>query len=450
MIALKRSILAPYRIMVMVILLGYLIIIAVGIPGYIDVFSVNTVLGMTAIIFTWQGTETGKRLFGWLITVGILLLLYAWIPSKFFLYIAIGMAVFSLFEMVAGRVGRLSLLCLFFMSPLCEYFSNVFGFPIRLQLTQMAGQILHTMDSGYHSEGNTLLKGAAEFSVDTACMGLHMLISSLLTGMILLGIYQRRLKKRLSPVVLMAIGIVILILNLFSNLIRIISLVEFRVAPENKMHSTIGLFCFLIYVLLPTVMLVKYTVNRFGKIHLFQPGNFGINQKQISIHFFLLIIIFGIVLAGKNRSMNEYLPTGKVKAPGYRVENLRDAIVKLSTDKGLVYLKPIIGFYSSDHQPTMCWKGSGYEFRKLETLDLDGQVAYTSCLEKGNDKLYTAWWYDNGNLNTISQFTWRWDSFRNNKPWVLVNVTADSKSELISQIRQVRKINPCRMLLNTE
>jgi exosortase N len=146
--------------------------------------------------------------------------------------------------------------------------------------------------------------------------------------------------------------------------------------------------------------------------------------------------------------MNEYLATGSVKAPGYRIENLPDAIVKLSTAKGLVYLKPIIGFYSSDHQPTMCWKGSGYEFRKLETMNLDGQIIYTSCLEKGSDKLYTAWWYDNGNLNTISQFDWRRDSFRNNRSWVLVNVTADSKSVLISQIRQIRRINPCRMLLN--
>jgi hypothetical protein len=32
--------------------------------------------------------------------------------------------------------------------------------------------------------GNVLFKGTAEFSVDTACIGLHMLISSLLTGMI--------------------------------------------------------------------------------------------------------------------------------------------------------------------------------------------------------------------------------------------------------------------------
>jgi len=62
--------------------------------------------------------------------------------------------------------------------------------------------------------------------------------------------------------------------------------------------------------------------------------------------------------------------------------------------------------------------------------------------------LYTAWWYDNGNLQTISQFTWRWDSFRNNRAWVLVNVTADSKPELFNQIRQIRRINPCHMLLN--
>jgi hypothetical protein len=75
-------------------------------------------------------------------------------------------------------------------------------------------------------------------------------------------------------------------------------------------------------------------------------------------------------------------------------------------------------------------------------------MIYTSSLEKANDKLYTAWWYDNGNLKTISQVTWRWDSFRSNRPWVLVNVTAESKPELFNQIRQIKSLNPCRMLLN--
>jgi len=447
MIALSRTTITPYRIIAMVILLGYLVIILVGLPTYIDPFSVNTVLGITGIIFTWQGSATGKRIFGWLAAAGVLLLLYCWIPSKFFLYIAIGISVFSQTEMLAGRSGWLAIICLILISPLCEYFSNVFGFPIRLQLTQMAGHILSSIDNGYLTEGNVLRKGSAEFSIDTACMGLHMLISSLLSGMILLGIYQRRLKRKLSPVFLTITGLIIFILNLFSNLIRIISLVEFQVTPENKMHSLIGLVCFLIYVLLPSVVLIKFLVSRFGRLYEWQIGKFEFNPKVIRIQVLLWIVIFLVMLAGRNRSVNSYLATGTVKAPGYRIENLSDAIVKLSTDRGLVYLKPIMGFYSSDHQPAMCWKGSGYEFKKLETLNLDGQMIYTSCLEKGSDKLYTAWWYDNGKLQTISQFDWRWESFRHNSPWVLVNVTADSRQELLNQIRQIRRINPSFMLL---
>ena len=252
----------------------------------------------------------------------------------------------------------------------------------------------------------------------------------------------------MSLIYLAIVGFAILIMNLFSNLIRIITLVEFQVPPENNMHATIGLVCFLIYVLIPSVFLVKFMVHRFGFNHNWQTGDLRLTPKEIAIQFSLLVVIFGIAFAGRNRTVNEYLQTGTVKAPDYKIEKLRDAIVKLSTDKGLIYLKPILGFYSSDHQPTMCWKGSGYEFRKLVTLNLDGQMIYTSSLEKGSDKLYTAWWYDNGDLKTISQFTWRWDSFKHNRPWVLVNVTADSESELFKQIRQIRKINPCRMLLN--
>ena len=448
MIALSRNMNSHQGMIVMILLLGYLITICIGIPSYINVLSVNMVLGITAIVFTWQGAAIRKISFGWLFAVIVLLLFYVWVPSKFVLYIAIGMAVFSLMESAAGRAGRLALFALVLMSPLCEYFTNVFGFPIRLQLTQMAGFILHVIDKGFRIEGNSLRNGNTEFSIDAACMGLHMLISSLLTGLILLGIYQRRLKKKLPLIWLTIVSIAILFFNLFSNLVRIIALVEFQVLPENNMHATIGLVCFLIYVLLPSVVLVKFTVRRFGFNHDWQTGNLRLTPKEIAAQFLLLIVIFGIAFAGRNRTVNQYLQTGTVKAPGYKIENLGDAIVKLSTDKGLIYLKPILGFYSSDHQPTMCWKGSGYEFRKLVTLNLDGQMIYTSTLEKGSDKLYTAWWYDNGDLKTISQFTWRWDSFKHNRPWVLVNVTADSEPELFKQIRQIRRINPCRMLLN--
>ncbi len=450
MIALNRTILRNNSMIVVVVVIGYLITIHFGIPTYIDIFSVNTVLGITAIIFTWQGAGKRKQHFGWLIAVGVLLLLYTRVPSKFIIYIVIGMTGFSLMENVAGRAGQLAILSLILMSPLYEYFTNVFGFPIRLQLTRIAGEILHRVDHGYKIDGNVLMMGTTEFSVDTACMGLHMLISSMLTGMILLGIYQRRMGKKLSSPSLFAIGIAVFMLNLFSNLIRIISLVEFRIPPENSFHAVIGLACFLIYVLLPSVLLIKFMVKRFGLNHRWQTANSIFTRKSITIHIFLLLLIAGIAIASKERSMNEYLQTGTIKAPGYRIENLQDQIVKLSTDKVLIYLKPIIGFYSSDHQPTMCWKGSGYEFRNMKTIDLDGQFIYTSCLEKGNEKLYTAWWYDNGKFQTISQLDWRWDSFRNNSPWVLVDVTSNSKSELINQIRQIRRLNPCRMLLKAE
>ncbi len=66
----------------------------------------------------------------------------------------------------------------------------------------MAGFILHVIDKGFrgYRKEMSLRNGNTEFSIDAACMGLHMLISSLLSGLILLGIYQRRLKKRRPPI----------------------------------------------------------------------------------------------------------------------------------------------------------------------------------------------------------------------------------------------------------
>jgi len=139
------------RTALMLILLGYGITLYVALPAYIDLFSVNTVLGLTAIIFTWHGGVIRKFSWGWLVAVAALLLLYGWLPAKFILYSVIGIAVFSLMETLYGRAGRLAILSLILMSPLCEYFATVFGFPIRLWLTQMAGYILHSIDNGYRT-----------------------------------------------------------------------------------------------------------------------------------------------------------------------------------------------------------------------------------------------------------------------------------------------------------
>ncbi len=63
MIALSRNMNSHQGMIVMILLLGYLITICIGIPSYINVLSVNMVLGITAIVFTWQGAAIRRNFF---------------------------------------------------------------------------------------------------------------------------------------------------------------------------------------------------------------------------------------------------------------------------------------------------------------------------------------------------------------------------------------------------
>ena len=40
-------------------------------------------------------------------------------------------------------------------------------------------------------------------------------------------------------------------------------------------------------------------------------------------------------------------------------------VLKFSNDTSLIYVKPIPHFYSAEHNPLICWNGSGYHFKKI-------------------------------------------------------------------------------------
>lgn len=78
-------------------------------------------------------------------------------------------------------------------------------------------------------------------------------------------------------------------------------------------------------------------------------------------------------------------------------------------------------------------EGSGYEFKQVAKT---GSV-YTAIIENGTDKLYTAWWYDNGTIRTTSQLTWRWHVLKGGKEFSLINVTTANEEQLQLQIHEL-------------
>ena len=62
---------------------------------------------------------------------------------------------------------------------------------------------------------------------------------------------------------------------------------------------------------------------------------------------------------------------------------------------------------------------------------------YTAILSKGTDRIYAAWWFDNGTVKSIDQLFWRWTGATGSKLFYLVNVNANNRKDLHHQVMQL-------------
>src|SRR5437899_2661838 len=85
---------------------------------------------------------------------------------------------------------------------------------------------------------------------------------------------------------------------------------------------------------------------------------------------------------------------------GFAITDMDDGVTKMVNDAILIYVKPIPEFFSGEHTPLICWKGSGYTFKNVGKSEVGGKEIYYGQLVKKNETLYTAWWYDNGTVQT--------------------------------------------------
>jgi len=129
-------------------------------------------------------------------------------------------------------------------------------------------------------------------------------------------------------------------------------------------------------------------------------------------------------------NVGKHVPGQWVPANGYQVQSLPHGVTGYKNETSLIYVKSILGFYSTDHNPSICWRGSGYAFKRVRNAQRENAIMYMANLEKEGATLFTAWWYESGEYRTNNQFTWRWNSLVENRDYRLVNITASSQADL--------------------
>lgn len=404
---------------------------------YLAHHTLSFVLGLLALPFTLR---KGEGRFGYRYAAAALLVMGAayLMPVSTLLYFSTGFAVFFLLQALALEPRFLSCAVLVFMSPIFQYIAGVFSFPIRLKLTAWAAQLFAWTGSAVTARGNSLFLNQTEFSVDPACMGLNMLAASLLLGLLFLGFYQKKYGREVRWWMVLLFLLAVVGCNIGGNLLRIVLLVQFALLPQTLLHEVVGLLCLLAYVLLPAACLARWAVRKTGTA-LQEPATDGsVRRSRLWTSF--LLLLFLVCLSGRVAGVDTYARftnTGVQQVPGYRSTVSAPGILQLRNERALVYVKYSRGFYDSEHNPTLCWSGSGYAFSRIEEQRIGGQPVYTALLTNGKDRLYTAWWYGNGQHNTTDQLAWRWNMLRGSRPYAVINVTAATGEALVLETERI-------------
>lgn len=344
-------------------------------------------------------------------------------------------AILFVSESLFGKVHALLFLILLIISPLFKYASEVFTFPIRLEITEWAGTLLRSTGLPVSIAGNSILLHGAEFSVDPACMGLQMNGFAMLSAICLMIDRQRRDRKSLPVLWQFTILTTAFLLNVSANLVRIVLLVQFAIAPGNPAHNWIGIICLMAYVFLPLVFTTRYIHQKFAGYQPAESSN-PIGFKLAVPHLTLFLACLFFLLQTPSLNIEKTCTLAPERVKNYEMSKLTSGITQFKNRNSLVYVKPIPAFYSTEHSPVTCWTGSGYHLSRISEKHIGGITVYVGSLKKGSDELQTAWWFSDGRYKTISQLDWRWKSLSGKSHFSLVNVTAENPAQLESQVKQ--------------
>jgi exosortase N len=358
---------------------------------------------------------------------------------RIFYFFALAFFVLFIAELWIGKVNTLVLFLLAFMSPVFQQAAIILGFPIRLQISKLAGQLLTWAGMPLHVEGNMMMLNGSSFSVDEACMGLSMLAISMLMGVMAIAHQYHKKKTQLSLLNVSLFFLVVFLLNLLCNLLRILVLVLFNIPPENPMHEFVGILCFVIYIMIPIYFLSQWMLSRSGKPIVVEQGTIQLTYfgKSCMMILSIIILLTGIHLNESRKQVSTFHASASLQ--GFQSTNLNDGIIKLTNDQVLIYVKPIPEFFTSEHTPLLCWQGSGYYFESIRTTIAHGQEIYTGHLVNQKSVLYTAWWYSNGNIQTINQLDWRFRMIKGEDGFSLINVTSDNEADLNATLHLILK-----------
>lgn len=422
----------PARLMAVGLLLGLLWPSWIIVKRFmqLDDFSLSNLalLFIPFIIRVSQPQQTSNRYVFWALLAFVF---YAWIGGNFFLFLALSFTIFWIIEHHWGKLNLLAPAAVLAVTPLIRYGIDTMGFPLRLQLTQAASGVLSLLGIANQVSGNAIQLGGEVFTVEAACMGLKMVITSVLLSFLFLSFHERKTKSEVTLLGLTLSSVTTLALVILCNLSRIVLLILTRSGVESTAHQLIGLACLLVWVVIPLYFFVPL---------LFQipaASKNGTSPTTISRFFppfvprfvmALAALLLGWLSFSKTEISNEQavLAAMDLEIPGYSRSVVFDNILQFKSNKAIVYVKPLQDAFEKAHHPLHCWIGSGYRVAEEQIMEVGDQQVCFARIKQGHRQLYTTWWYENDQERTISAMSWRVKHLKGAAPFRLVNVASES------------------------
>lgn len=242
----------------------YILASIAALHDYIPLLSPVTVVGILALLHTPSGENLPPQRFRFAWPALLFMTLYFFMPERTLLYGALCCAACLLLETFYRRLVATVPIILGLLSPVSAFFIDDASFPIRRWLTAVAAGLLGFAGLPVSVAGIEITVHNHPFFVDHAVEGLHMLLLSLLAGLLLINYYQSHYRRRLRLIPIGLLLVMAAAFNVITNLFRIIALVIFRIVPANPLHHLLGLVFLLAFMFLPLMGLTRWTTRRWG------------------------------------------------------------------------------------------------------------------------------------------------------------------------------------------
>lgn len=365
--------------------------------------------------------------------------LFLWLGQSYWAFACALSLLFFVIESNAGRLNNMAIYTLIFYLPLTRSFFMLFGFHIRLEITQWAAALLSLFD-GSVTYGATQLTIAGEaFSVDAGCMGLRLVITGFL--LTLLMIHQTAKARRYRPKTRFISSFLLLsfLLVIAANFFRIVLLIVYR-SPEGSIsHEVIGIATLIVFHTLPLLWLIQRFTPAGGSLKELEPAAVG--NKSLW-QYPMLILLAGTVMSGKVYGTGKAFRPGEdafitAQLKGFERHEEMDGVCRFTNDRATVIVKPMSPLSFSNHHPLICWRGDGYVISNEAETEVGEVTCMSAQLRSEQHQMQTIWWYTDREGNyTTNEWEWRWNALFHGTRYYILNFTSTDHDQLVFTLTQ--------------